>query len=201
METITLEEMRKGVGEYMGLATMPKGNTEAYDKSIKSGLEYCWRYATWRFAIVKDAALTFIEAENAYYTPSNFDILGFRNFGAQEYDVLDDNIPAGGIHLVYDDARNSFKVVNGGVDTRVTYQTKPPAINTVFAFPSADCIFLAAGIMQKFKDNPNSTEAQQEWDILHTKLDQLSGQAFINTPKRVPRNRYDKFGTYTGDAR
>lgn len=199
METVTLEDLRKGVGEYLGLASMPKGNTTAYDKSIKAGLDYCWRYATWRFAIKRGVALDAVTVNDVttFYMPADFDILGWRDLGTPETDVLDGS----GVYLKYDDGLSKFIVNGGSAEMRVAYQVKPPAINTVVYFPSLDPLFLAAGIMQKFKDNPNSTQAQQQWDILHTKLDQLSGQAYMNTPKHTPRNRYEKYNTFVGDKR
>lgn len=210
MQTATITDLRAGVAEYMGTASMPLGNQAAYDKSIKAGIDYVWRYNTWSFSVKRDVPLVAGTGGNAgkFYMPANFDILGWRDLGVEEYSTTDGgtpdtsmNRPVAGVYLVYDEGTSSFQVVGGTADMRVAYQIKPPEINTVVTFPSLDPIFMAGSIFQKQKDNPNSADTTQLWDLLHQKLDQLSGQAYFNTPHHKPRNRYEQYGTFVGDTR
>lgn len=210
MQTATITDLRSGVAEYMGTASMPLGNQAAYDKSIKAGLDYVWRYTTWSFTVKRDRPLVAGTAGNAgkFYMPNDFDILGWRDLGVEEYSTTDGDTfdtsrghPVRGVYLVYDDGQARFQVVGGTANMRVAYQTKPPEINTVITFPSLDPLYIAGAIFQKQKDNPNSADTTQLWDLLHQKLDQLSGQAYFNTPHHRPRNRYEKFNTYVGDNR
>lgn len=210
MQTATLTDLRSGTAEYMGTSTMPLGNQTAYDKSIKAGIDYVWRYTTWAFAVKRDVALTEGTGGNAgkFYMPLDFDILGWRDLGVEEYSTTDGatpdtsmGLPLRGVYLTYDDSQSRFRVVGGTADMRVAYQTKPPETNTVITFPSLDPLYIAGAIFQKQKDNPNSADTTQLWDLLHQKLDQLSGQAYFNTPHHKPRNRYEKYGVQFGDAR
>ena len=202
MQTANIETLRKGVAEYMGTATMPLGNQKAYDNSIKAGLDYCWRYATWAFAVKRDKALdvTTTGEVTKYYMPNDFDILGWRDLGEEEYSTTDGDVSTRGVYLLYDDGASKFEVVGGNAEMRVSYQVKPPETNQVITFPSLDPLYQAGAIYAKQKDMPNSAEVTQMWDILHTQLDQLSGQAYFNTPHHKPRNRYEAFGTFIGDT-
>ena len=203
MQTATIETLRQGVAEYMGTATMPLGNQKAYDNSIKAGLDYCWRYATWAFAVKRDKALDVITTDGVtkYYMPNDFDILGWRDLGEEEYSTTDGDVSTRGVYLLYDDGISKFQVIGGTADMRVSYQTKPPELNAVITFPALDPLYQAGAIYAKQKDMPNSAEVTQMWDILHTQLDQLSGQAYFNTPHHKPRNRYEAFGTFIGDTK
>lgn len=203
MQTATIETLRQGVAEYMGTATMPLGNQKAYDNSIKAGLDYCWRYATWAFAVKRNKALdvTTTDGVTKYYMPNDFDILGWRDLGEEEYSTTDGDVSTRGVYLLYDDGTSKFQVIGGTADMRVSYQTKPPELNAVITFPALDPLYQAGAIYAKQKDMPNSAEVTQMWDILHTQLDQLSGQAYFNTPHHKPRNRYEAFGTFIGDTK
>ena len=209
METTTIEDLRKGTAQYMGTATMPLGNQEAYDKSIQAGVDYCWRYHPWPFTIKRDVALEAVTvgSNTKYYLPINFDILGWRDLGVEEYSTTDGanpmsyGYPKDGVYLMYDDGTSKFEVVGGTADMLVAYQVKPPAINTTIAFPSLDPLYQASAIYAKKKSNPNSSEVTQSWDILHTSLDQLAGLSYFNTPHHKPRNRYEKYGVRFGDTR
>ena len=203
MQTANIETLRQGVAEYMGTATMPLGNQKAYDNSIKAGLDYCWRYATWAFAVKRDKALdvTTTDGVTKYYMPNDFDILGWRDLGEEEYSTTDGDVSTRGVYLLYDDGASKFQVIGGTADMRVSYQTKPPELNAVITFPALDPLYQAGAIYAKQKDMPNSAEVTQMWDILHTQLDQLSGQAYFNTPHHKPRNRYEAFGTFIGDTK
>lgn len=211
MQSATLEILRAGVAEYMGTTTMPLGNAAAYDKSIQAGVDYCWRYAAWVFSIKRDKALTAVVVSGVtkYYMPTDFDILGWRDLGVEEYSTQDADTfyrqtgrTVDGVWLEWDDARQQFQVMGGTADMRVAYQIKPPQVSTgTVSFPSLDPLFLSGALHQKQKDMPNSSNVTQPWDILHEKLDQLSGMAYMNTPHHRPRNRYEQYNTYTGDTR
>lgn len=203
MQTATIETLRQGVAEYMGTATMPLGNQNAYDNSIKAGLDYCWRYATWAFSVKRNIALdeSTIGGVTKYYMPNDFDILGWRDLGEEEYSTTDGDVSTRGVYLLYDEGGSKFQVIGGTADMRVSYQTKPPELNAVITFPALDPLYQAGAIYAKQKDMPNSAEVTQMWDILHTQLDQLSGQAYFNTPHHKPRNRYEAFGTFIGDTK
>lgn len=210
MQTATITDLRAGTAEYMGTASMPLGNQAAYDKSIKAAIDYVWRYTTWAFTVKRDVPLQAGTGANAgkFYLPADFDILGWRDLGVEEYATTDgDNPdtdlgrPLRGVYLVYDEGASRFRVVGGNANMRVAYQTKPPEINTVVTFPSFDPVFIAAAIFQKQKENPNSADTTQLWDLLHQKLDQMAGQAYFNTPHHKPRNRYEQFATFIGDTR
>lgn len=202
MQTATIETLRQGVAEYMGTATMPLGNQKAYDKSIKAGIDYCWRYATWAFSVKRNKALdvTTTGGVTKYYMPNDFDILGWRDLGEEEYSTTDGDVSTSGVYLLYDDGTAKFQVIGGTADMRVSYQVKPPELNHVVTFPALDPLYQAGAIYAKQKDMPNSAEVTQMWDILHTQLDQLAGQAYFNTPHHKPRNRYEAYGTFIGDT-
>lgn len=205
MQTATIETLRAGVAEYMGTATMPLGNQAAYDKSIKAGLDYCWRYSTWAFSIKRDILLDVVTVSGTtkYYMPNNFDILGWRDLGVEEYATTDGRsavASSGAVFFQYDDGVGKFEVIGGNATMKVNYQVKPPEINTVVTFPALDPLYMAGAIYAKQKDMPNSADVTQMWDILHKQLDQLSGQAYFNTPHHKPKNRYEKFGVNFGDT-
>lgn len=202
MQTATIDDLRKGVAEYMGTTTMPLGNQTAYDKSIKSGLDYCWRYATWSFAVKRGVSLEEVTTlgVTTYYMPVDFDILGWRDLGVEEYSTTDGG-GTSNVFLEYDEGKGQFKVVNATASMVVAYQKKPPEINTVVVFPALDPLFMAGAVHQKQKDAPKSADVTQMWDLLHTALDQLSGQAYFNTPHHKPKNRYEKFNVSFGDTR
>lgn len=206
MQTATITDLRAGVAEYMGTASMPLGNQAAYDKSIKAGLDYVWRYTTWAFSVKRGVQLALISGK--YYMPADFDILGWRDLGVEEYSTTDGHTfdtdrgrDVAGVYLVYDEGTSRFEVVGAAPSMTVSYQAKPPETNGVITFPSLDVLYIAGAIFQKQKDNPNSADTTQLWDLLHQKLDQLSGQAYFNTPHHRPRNRYEQYNTYIGDTR
>ena len=136
MQTATIETLRQGVAEYMGTATMPLGNQKAYDKSIKAGLDYCWRYTTWAFSVKRNIALDVSTTSGVtkYYMPNDFDILGWRDLGEEEYSTTDGDSATRGVYLLYDEGTSKFQVVGGTADMRVSYQTKPPETNQVVTF-------------------------------------------------------------------
>lgn len=211
MQTATITDLRAGVAEYMGTATMPLGNQQAYDKSIQAGVNYCWRYTAWAFSVKRNVALVAGTGGNAgkFYMPNDFDILGWRDLGVEEYSTTDGDSydtdlgrKVNGVYLVYDEGTSTFQVVGGTASMRVAYQVRPPqAINTVIAFPDLDPLYQAGAIFQKRKDSPNSANVAQPFAMLDKALNQLAGSAYFNTPHHKPRNRYEQYATHVGDTR
>lgn len=209
MNTYTIDALRQGVAQYLGLGTFPSGNQQGYDASIQSGMDYCWRFTDWVFTIKRDAQ---VDVQNdKYYMPANFDILGWRKFkGKKEYSTKDavdfeeeHHIPVDGLYLEFDTDNNRFQI-KGDVDenTTVSYQVAPPNVsNELIVFPMAQPIIMAAAIYQKMKEHPNSADIRQEWNMLDTLLAQLASKNNRNTPLKKPRTRYEEYGTFTGDTR
>lgn len=209
MNTYTIDALRQGVAQYLGLGTFPSGNQQGYDASIQSGMDYCWRFTDWVFTIKRDVQ---VDTQNdKYYMPANFDILGWRKFkGKKEYSTKDavdfeeeHHIPVDGLYLEFDTDNNRFQI-KGDVDenTTVSYQVAPPNVsNELIVFPMAQPIIMAAAIYQKMKEHPNSADIRQEWNMLDTLLAQLASKNNRNTPLKKPRTRYEEYGTFTGDTR
>lgn len=209
MNTYTIDALRQGVAQYLGLGTFPSGNQQGYDASIQSGMDYCWRFTDWVFTIKRDVQ---VDTQNdKYYMPANFDILGWRKFkGKKEYNTKDavdfeeeHHIPVDGLYLEFDTDNNRFQI-KGDVDenTTVSYQVTPPNVsNELIIFPMAQPIIMAAAIYQKMKEHPNSADIRQEWNMLDTLLAQLASKNNRNTPLKKPRTRYEEYGTFTGDTR
>lgn len=209
MNTYTIDALRQGVAQYLGLGTFPSGNQQGYDASIQSGMDYCWRFTDWAFTIKRDVQ---VDTQNdKYYMPANFDILGWRKFkGKKEYSTKDavdfeeeHHIPVDGLYLEFDTDNNRFQI-KGDVDenTTVSYQVTPPNVsNELIIFPMAQPIIMAAAIYQKMKEHPNSADIRQEWNMLDTLLAQLASKNNRNTPLKKPRTRYEEYGTFTGDTR
>lgn len=209
MNTYTIDALRQGVAQYLGLGTFPSGNQQAYDASIQSGMDYCWRFTDWVFTIKRDVPV--IEQDGKFYMPANFDIVGWRQFkGKQEYSTKDaveyeeeHHIPVEGLYLEFDTDNNRFQI-KGDVNANdtVSYQVTPPNVaNELIVFPMAQPIIMAAAIYQKMKEHPNSADIRQEWNMLDTLLAQLASKNNRNTPLKKPRTRYEEYGTFTGDTR
>ncbi len=210
MNTYTQDDLRNGVAQYLGLGTLPSGNATAYDSSLQSAIDYCWRFTDWPFTIKRDIPLT-PDAENKFYMPEDFDILGWRSFkDVPEYNTKDavefeenNHIPARGVYLEYDVSNNRY-LVKGDVDrlTTVSYQVRPEKISSgAIHFIAHQPIVMAASIYQKMKEHPNSADVRQEWNMLDMLLAQMASQSNRNTPLHKPKDRYEKYGTYTGDTR
>lgn len=216
MNTYTIDALRQGVAQYLGLGTFPAGNAQGYDASIQSGMDYCWRFTDWAFTIKRDAGLVKANSqdnslEEKYYMPVDFDILGWRKFkGLEEYNTKDavefeeeHHLRVDGVYLEFDKDNNRFRVL-GKVDddTTVSYQVTPPNVSTdLIYFPMAQPIIMAAAIYQKMKEHPNSADIRQEWNMLDALLSQMASKNNRNTPLHKPRDRYEQYGTYTGDTR
>lgn len=210
MNTFTIDSLRQGVAQYLGLGTFPSGNTQGYDASLQSGMEYCWRFTDWVFTIKRDYELT-PNAQGKFYMPENFDIIGWRKFkGVEEYNTKDasefeeeNHIPVDGVYIEFDTDNNRFEVKGAtGKLTTVSYQVTPPKVQTeLILFPSAQPIIMCAAIYQKMKEHPNSADVRQEWNMVDALLTQIAYKANKNTPLHRPKTRYDMYNTYPGEVR
>lgn len=209
MNTYGIDALRQGVAQYLGLGTFPSGNQQGYDASLQSGLDFCWRYTDWDFTIKRDVQV--VQQGDKFYMPEDFDILGWRKFkGLTEYNTKDavdfeeeHHIDIDGVYLEFDKDNNRFQI-KGKVlpTTTVSYQVVPPKVQTdLIYFPTSQPIIITAAIYQKMKEHPNSADIRQEWNMVDTLLAELASHANRNTPLHKPRDRYEMFGTYTGDTR
>lgn len=210
MNTYTQDDLRNGVAQYLGLGTFPQGNATAYDSSLQSAIDYCWRFTEWPFTIKRDVELT-PDENGTYYMPENFDILGWRSFkSVPEYSTKDavefeeqNHITVRGVYLEYDTSNNRYQIKGDtGSLTTVSYKVLPEKISTgAIHFIAHQPIVMAASIYQKMKEHPDSADVRQEWNMLDMLLAQMASQSNRNTPLHKPKDRYDKYGTYFGDTR
>lgn len=210
MNTYTQDDLRNGVAQYLGLGTFPSGNATAYDSSLQSAIDYCWRFTDWAFTIKRDVELT-PDENDKIYMPEDFDILGWRKFKfVPEYNTKDAvefeeerHMTPEGVYLEYDSSNNRYQVKGDTTAvTTVSYQVLPEKISTgAIHFIAHQPIVMAASIYQKMKEHPNSADVRQEWNMLDMLLAQMASKNNRNTPLHRPKDRYDKFGTYTGDVR
>lgn len=209
MNTYTQDDLRKGVAQYLGLGTFPAGNNEAFDSSLQSAIDYCWRFTDWAFTIVRDVEPT--ELLGTMYMPEDFDIVGWRQFkGIKEYNTKDATIyeeerhqPIDGVYLEYDNDTNRF-CIKGAVNkvSTISYQVTPPKISSgAIHFISHQPIVMCAAIYQKMKDHPSTNDVRQEWNMLDSLLAQLASKNNKNTPLHKPKDRYELYNTHTGDVR
>lgn len=210
MNTYAIDALRQGVSQYLGLGTFPAGNAEGYDASIQSGMDYCWRFTDWPFTIKRDVVLH-QDDEGDFYMPEDFDILGWRQFkGIEEYNTKDatefeelTHQDIEGVYLEFNKDNNRFAVKGHISDgATVSYQVCPPKVQTdLIVFPTSQPIIVVASIFQKMKDNPNSADVRQEWNMADMLLAQLASKSNRNTPLHRPRTRYEAYNTYPGDVR
>lgn len=167
----------------MGKRVAPGGTDEDLKRWVQDGFDYCWRYYRWSFAqkaasIADDGVL-----------PEDFDLLGY-------FDLADTYTPT------WDSATGRL-ILDPIAEVDINYQIAPPTLGTDEAgsapFPSARVVAMAALIYAKLSENPTRADIQQEWDLLHSELDRLTGYADRNTPRR-PVNFHDVAGTHTGDV-
>lgn len=209
MNTYTQEDLRNGVAQYLGLGSFPTGNETAYDSSLQSAIDYCWRFTDWIFTIKRDIEPD--KEDNKLYLPADFDILGWRNFkGMAEFNTKDavefeelKHIPIEGVYLEFDTNKNRFQIKgNTGGVTTFSYQVMPPKISDgSIHFVGHQPIVMGAAIYQKMKEHPNSADVRQEWNMLDMLLAQMASKNNRNTPLHKPRTRYDLYETYFGDTR
>ena len=105
--------------------------------------------------------------------------------------------------MEYDNLNQRYEI-KGDTDkvTSVSYQVLPEKISAgAIHFVAAQPIVMAASIYQKMKEHPNSADVRQEWNMLDMLLAQMASKSNRNTPLHRPKDRYDKYGTYTGDCR
>lgn len=167
----------------MGHRVNPGGTDEDLKRHVQDGFDYCWRYYRWSFA--QKTATTLADG----VLPDDFDLEGYYSL-ADTYGVT------------WDSTLGKIKLDPVAAQT-LTYQMAPPTLGTDAAgsapFPSARVVAMAALIYAKLSENPTRADIQQEWDLLHSELDRLTGYADRNRRRR-PVNYHDVAGTYTGDV-
>lgn len=180
---INQQDVLNALHNLMGHRVNPGGTDDDYKRYIQDSFDYCWRYYKWRWT-----TKTVTTAADGIL-PTDFDPLGFYSVSDQ-YDVTWDT-----------DAQRY--VLNPAGEVSLTYQTVPPTLgtnaNTSAPFPSAMVVAIGATVMAKQGENPTRADIQQEWDLWHSRLDRLVGQAESNIRRR-PTNYLDRAGTYTGDV-
>lgn len=177
--TINQTDVLDCLHNLMGHRVNPGGTDEDFKRYIQDSLDYCWRYHKWNFAM-KDVT-TAIDG----ILPDDFDPLGYYSEA--------DTTP-----VVWDATEEAF-VLDPPAVTELTYQTVPPTIDadSKVPFPSAMVVAIGATVLAKQGENPTRADVQQEWDIWHSRLDRLVGQAESNVVRR-PRNFHDVAGTFPG---
>lgn len=180
---INQQDVLNALHNLMGHRVTPGGTDDDLKRYIQDSFDYCWRYYKWRWT-TKTATT---DADGIL--PTDFDPLGYYSV-SDDYDVTWD----------YDE--NRYVLVDGA-DVEVTYQIVPPTLGTNEAgsapFPSAMVVAIGATVLAKQGENPTRADVQQEWDMWHSRLDRLVGQAESNLRRR-PTNYHDVAGTYTGDV-
>lgn len=179
--TITQEDVLNRLHNLMGHRVNPGGTDEDLKRWAQDGFDYCWRYYKWLWALKTTTTL------DDGVLPEDFDLLGY-------YDLVD-------TYGVTWDSTTSRLLLDPIAAETITYQMAPPTLDdtTPVPFPSARVVAMAALIYAKLSENPTRTDIQQEWDLLHSELDRLTGVAEAHRSHR-PRNYHDVAGTFPGDV-
>lgn len=168
----------------MGHRVNPGGTDDDLKRWVQDGFDYCWRYHRWGFA--QKTTTTLADG----ILPTDFDLDGYSDVDTTSYNV-------------YWDSASSRLKLNPAAAVTINYQMAPPTLGTDAAgsapFPSARVVAMAAAIYAKLSENPTRADIQQEWDLLHSELDQLAGNSDRNKPRR-PTNYLDRAGSYTGNV-
>lgn len=178
--TINQDDVMNALHNLMGHRVNPGGTDEDYQRYIQDSFDYCWRYYKWRWTtkVVTTAADGLL--------PDDFDPLGYYS-DADTYDVT------------WDYTESKY-VLDPAEAVEITYQIIPPTIGeTALPFPSAMVVAIGCTVLAKQADNPTRADIQQEWDMWHSRLDRLVGQAESNVVRR-PTNYHDVAGTFPGDV-
>ena len=181
MNTINRVTVMNALHNLMGHRVSPGGTDDDYKRYIQDSFEYCWRYYKWRWTMKQ--VTTAIDG----LLPVDFDPLGLN-------DLPD------GVDFGWDSTNEKF-VVEPAQEITVNYQQAPPELDdsTNVPFPSAMVVAIGATVLAKQGANPTRADIQQEWDMWHSRLDRLVGQAESNI-RRTPQNRQSIMGTFTGDV-
>lgn len=180
---INQQQVLNALHNLMGHRVNPGGTDDDYKRYIQDSFDYCWRYYKWRWTTKT------ITTNDDGLLPDDFDPLGF-------YSVAD-------TYGVTWDAEASQYVLDPAGAVELTYQTIPPTLGSDKAgsapFPSAMVVAIGATVLAKQGANPTRADIQQEWDMWHSRLDRLVGQAESNVRRR-PQSYHDRMGTYVGNV-
>lgn len=178
--TITQDDVLDSLHNLMGHRVNPGGTDTDFKRYIQDSFEYCWRYYKWRWTLKNGATL--IDG----ILPDDFDPLGFYSNGDTTTFTWDTTL---GKYVIDPAAVSTFQ-----------YQIVPPTLSDgAVPFPSAMVVAIGATVLAKQGENPTRADVQQEWDMWHSRLDRLVGQAESNLSRR-PRNFHDVAGTFPGDV-
>lgn len=181
--TIDQVAVMNALHNLMGHRVSPGGTDEDYKRYIQDSFDYCWRYYKWVWSTKSVTTL----ADGIL--PDDFDPLGYFSESANYTFTWDSSA------LKY--------VLSPAAAVTLTYQIMPPTLGTdasgAAPFPSAMVVAIGATVLAKQGANPTRADVQQEWDMWHSRLDRLVGQAESNV-SRSPRNRHSEAGTYVGNV-
>ena len=182
--TINQVDVMNALHNLMGHRQNPGGTDLDYQRYIQDAFEYCWRYYKWNWTTKTVTTL----ADGLL--PTDFDPLGYNSLSQDDYSIS------------WDSTSGKYILNPIGVAT-LTYQIVPPTLGTdasgAAPFPSAMVVAIGATVLAKQGANPTRADIQQEWDMWHSRLDRLVGQAESNIRRR-PQNRHSVSGTFTGDV-
>ena len=175
--TITQDDVLNRLHNLMGHRVNPGGTDDDFKRYIQDSVDYCWRYYKWAWT-----TKSFTTLVNGIL-PSDFDPLGFNSLDQETYSVTWNG--------------SAYVIAPAGIVT-LTYQTVPPDISAgAIPFPSSMVVAIGCTVLAKQGENPTRADVQQEWDMWHSRLDRLVGQAESNVVRR-PQNYHSRAGTFTG---
>lgn len=179
-QTITQTDVLNSLHNLMGHRVAPGGVDDDYKRYLQDSFDYCWRYYKWNWTTKTFTTLT------DGFLPDDFDPLGYNSV-SETY----------GVSFDYTEGKY---VLDPAAAVEVEYQIVPPTLgDTAVPFPSAMVVAIGATVLAKQGENPTRADVQQEWDMWHSRLDRLVGQAESNVRRR-PQSFHDRAGTYTGDV-
>jgi len=182
--TINQVDVMNALHNLMGHRQNPGGTDADYQRYIQDSFDYCWRYYKWSWTT--KTVTTAVDG----LLPDDFDPLGYNSLDQASYDIT------------WDYTSKKYAVAPAGIVT-LTYQIVPPTLGQdasgAAPFPSAMVVAIGSTVLAKAGANPTRADVQQEWDMFHSRLDRLVGQAESNVV-RSPRNRLSESGTYTGNV-
>lgn len=179
--TITQTDVMNALHNLMGHRTNPGGTDDDFRRYIQDSFDYCWRYYKWPWT-----SRTVTTASDGIL-PEDFDPLGFNSV-SETYST------------VWDSDAERYKLDPAG-EVELSYQASPPQLtaDSRVPFPSAMVVAIGATVLAKEGANPTRADIQQEWDMWHSRLDRLVGQAESNIRRR-PQSYHDRAGSYVGNV-
>lgn len=176
--TITQTDVLNSLHNLMGHRVNPGGTDEDFKRYLQDSFDYCWRYYKWSWT-----TKTFTTLSDGIL-PTDFDPLGFYSV-SETYGIT---------------WNGTAYVLDPTAAVLLTYQIVPPELaDTAVPFPSAMVVAIGATVLAKQGENPTRADVKQEWDMWHSRLDRLVGQAESNVRRR-PQSYHDRMGTFVGDV-